>query len=423
MPTTSDDTLVAICPREHAELVKQAIEDCDAEKQYAVRVQLFEISPNGEAVPAGDPAIVVGREGSVECKTPGNCPVTVSLQVSDPTSPAAALSNNPVSAESSDEPYCCGPDCGRPDAELSAAKDACAGAGSEEVANKATCPACGGKCPVSQLQLDKDRGISFYVGTDRPACCNGECSVSKGQCSSCKGRCSSCKGQCSSSKGQCAAGKNESAGSCPYESAASCPYESAGCSKCETASACKGESTESCACSSDGSCACGSAASCKCGSTCSCGKSSGAGEKDELLTAKDYQLLVRILSTIWLREHQETTTGVGREEGAETGDCCPKPESTERPQGLIAPAGAVESPAQKGVDLGCPAPAPSETPPTTSQSDARPDLTPGSSVVSDGGAGTYFWLSGASPTMTVSARAVSIALAPAIKATMPPSRA
>ena len=68
MPTTSDDTLVAICPREHAELVKQAVETCDVAKQYAVKVQLFEVAANGQTVPVGEPALVVGHEGSVECK-------------------------------------------------------------------------------------------------------------------------------------------------------------------------------------------------------------------------------------------------------------------------------------------------------------------------------------------------------------------
>ena len=48
MPTTSDDTIIAICPRAHASLVKDAIKSCDTLKQYAVKVQLFEVADSGK---------------------------------------------------------------------------------------------------------------------------------------------------------------------------------------------------------------------------------------------------------------------------------------------------------------------------------------------------------------------------------------
>ncbi len=179
MPTTSDDALVAICPREHAALVKQAVEDCDVEKQYAVKVQLFEISPNGEAVRVGEPAVVVGREGSVECKTSDDCPVTLKLHVCETGPVAATLSNEPVATESADEVYSSGPDCGQPEAESSPEKSACPVSCSGQPAGETTCPACSGQCPVS---------------------CSGQCAASDNKCHACKGECAaSCSGQIAAS--------------------------------------------------------------------------------------------------------------------------------------------------------------------------------------------------------------------------------
>jgi hypothetical protein len=108
LPTTSDDTLVAVCSREHAALVKQAIEACDVEKHYAVRLQLFEVSSNGEAAPVGEPAVFVGREGSVQCKTGTGGAVTLNLTVDDGSPVAAAgVSTKPAAEEAAEEADCC----------------------------------------------------------------------------------------------------------------------------------------------------------------------------------------------------------------------------------------------------------------------------------------------------------------------------
>src|SRR5579862_4234951 len=60
LPTTADDALVAICPRQQTPLVKQAIEACDVKRQYAVKVQLFEIADDGNTIPVAGPSLIVG---------------------------------------------------------------------------------------------------------------------------------------------------------------------------------------------------------------------------------------------------------------------------------------------------------------------------------------------------------------------------
>ena len=69
LPTTSDDTIIAICPKAHAALVKHAIKSCDSLKQYAVKVQLFEVTDSGKTIPVGGPHLLIGREGNVQCAT------------------------------------------------------------------------------------------------------------------------------------------------------------------------------------------------------------------------------------------------------------------------------------------------------------------------------------------------------------------
>ncbi|HXY34171.1 MAG TPA: hypothetical protein VEI07_08080, partial [Planctomycetaceae bacterium] len=61
LPTTSDDTIIAICPKAHAALVKHAIKSCDSLKQYAVKVQLFEVTDSGKTIPVGGPHLLIGR--------------------------------------------------------------------------------------------------------------------------------------------------------------------------------------------------------------------------------------------------------------------------------------------------------------------------------------------------------------------------
>ncbi len=150
MPTSADDALVAICPREQADRVKQAIEACDVEKQYAVRVQLFEISAGGEAVAVGKPAVVVGREGIVQCKTSGNEPVTLKLEVCEGAANTSSRTPESAATETPNEPYCCGPDCGHSEGDALAEPGICPTAAIEESSATATavCPALSSACPV-----------------------------------------------------------------------------------------------------------------------------------------------------------------------------------------------------------------------------------------------------------------------------------
>jgi hypothetical protein len=97
LPTTSDDSIVAICPRAHAALVKHAIQSCDALKQYAVKVQLFEVSDSGKTIPVGAPHLLIGREGAVQCSTPEES-VSVNFKVDTPL----ASSTSPVPPSPSD---------------------------------------------------------------------------------------------------------------------------------------------------------------------------------------------------------------------------------------------------------------------------------------------------------------------------------
>jgi hypothetical protein len=171
MPTTSDDTLVAVCSREHAAIVKQAIEACDVEKQYAVRVQLFEVSPNGEAAPVGEPAVFVGREGSVQCKTSDYGPVTLNLKVDDGSPVAADVPAESAKADASDFADCCGPSCcqfkgvcSRGLGKSPTAGRCCASCGKCESCDKCvashkceeSCEKCGGSCSECEAFSAKD---------------------------------------------------------------------------------------------------------------------------------------------------------------------------------------------------------------------------------------------------------------------------
>lgn len=341
MPTTADDALVAICPREHAALVKQAVEDCDVEKQYAVKVQLFEISPNGEAVQVGEPSVVVGREGSVQCKTSGDGPVTLKLKLSDAAPVAAAASQAAPEAESADEVYCSGPDCGQPEAEVTSPKSVCPTACSEPAAGECTCPLASGQCPASCS------GSCALKGSKCPAC-NGTCASSSNDeaaCSCKSGGDCTCKGKCAcSGKSESAASRGTWRAGCGvdvvYEADSSGP---------ECADSCQ-----------------------KCGGSC--------GES-QALTAEEYRLLVRILINHWALEHQEHVGGVARDEAApaETGESASDCDSSAMQESLIVPAASGQAPTEKpGVDLGCPAPAPStaEVPAATNQTAAPSEQAP-----------------------------------------------
>jgi hypothetical protein len=171
MPTTSDDALIAVCRREHAALVKQAIEECDVARQYAVKVQLFEVTAGGETVPVGAPSVIVGREGSVECKSESHGPITVSLQVSDSVSETTdAIAKAPASTDLPEEANCSGPDCGQPAVSCPVTKGACPVSCSGQADETCVCPAC-----------KEAASVSGQCGT-----CSGTCEVTATAVSDCK---------------------------------------------------------------------------------------------------------------------------------------------------------------------------------------------------------------------------------------------
>jgi hypothetical protein len=182
MPTTSDDTLVAVCRREHAALVKQAIEACDVAKQYAVKVQLFEVNEDGQTVPVGSPSVVVGREGAVECKSETHGAIRVSLQISDAVTEAADVTVRvPAATDPTEETNCSGPDCGQPEATCSATKGACPVSCSGQADEACVCPACKEAASISS-QCDT---------------CSGTCEAAAATASNCKcGDACKCKGTC-----------------------------------------------------------------------------------------------------------------------------------------------------------------------------------------------------------------------------------
>jgi hypothetical protein len=210
IPTTADDALVAVCRREYAVLVKQAVEECDVAKQYAVKVQLFEVTASGETVPVGSPSVVVGREGSVECKSASHGPITVSLQVSDSvTEPVDAAAFEPVATDLPEEANCCGPDCGQPALTSATTKAACPVSCSGQASETGVCPAC--KEAVS---------LGSSCGT-----CSGTCAVDTTTTSDCKcGASCKCKGTCKcdgKDKDQVAESSTESS-ACVGEKCESC---------------------------------------------------------------------------------------------------------------------------------------------------------------------------------------------------------
>ncbi len=101
LPTSSDDTIIAICPRAHAGLVKHAIKSCDSLKQYAVKVQLFEVGDNGKTIPVGGPHLLIGREGSVQCTTPGES-VSLNFKVDTPIADGNTEEPNPTDSETAE---------------------------------------------------------------------------------------------------------------------------------------------------------------------------------------------------------------------------------------------------------------------------------------------------------------------------------
>jgi hypothetical protein len=149
LPTTSDDAIVAICPRAHAAFVKHAIKSCDASKQYAIKVQLFEVADNGQTVPVGGPHLLIGRSGNVQCATDDEAvSVNFKVDVLGSASSNACILAHPTDPETAGVEAgaaCatagrCRLDCPPPIGEM--AVDAECGAGSEACSASETCATC-----------------------------------------------------------------------------------------------------------------------------------------------------------------------------------------------------------------------------------------------------------------------------------------
>ena len=329
------------------------------------------ISANGETVPVGKPALVVGREGTIQCKSlTGDCPLTLKVQVKE--TEAVAAEQEAGAAEPSDGSYCSGPDCGQPETELSENKVGCA-VSCRGQAGECTCSDCDGNCPAS---------------------CNGSCAVS-GEVHVCSGTCASCatksaKCNCAPCKcGVCKCGSGDGASesaSCTSAScaasndSATCAAGSCECASCES-SLCEAPSSECAACKAKCGSAKGKCGSCSCDGQCTaackdqsracCGTSTESSSQLPALTGDEYRALVRILVSQWVREHQDHGVELSREQA--DSDPCPGHASCGE-EGLITPSIDVYLPTERrGVDLGAPAPVPStcEGVPATSQTAPR----------------------------------------------------
>jgi hypothetical protein len=201
LPTTSDDAIVAICPRAHAAIVKHAIQSCDALKQYAVKVQLFEVADSGKTIPVGAPHLLIGREGAVQCSTPEES-VSVNFKVDPPdvssTSPVppgpgdaddeaststptsdvcsvaghCRLDDAPAITEMSIGSECSGSECSGSSCSghQAACTGICAGCKSGQGCSGSCCESCGCKTHAS----------TSTTGTGE--CCSGHCDSSACKC-------------------------------------------------------------------------------------------------------------------------------------------------------------------------------------------------------------------------------------------------
>jgi hypothetical protein len=327
MPTSADDALVAICPKEHASQVKEAIAACDVEKQYAVKLQLFEVSAEGKTIPVGEPALVIGREGIVQCKTAGESPVTLKLQISDAVA-GGAIKASELTATEEHDPTCYGPDCGQPEAEASTEKAVCPAACSRQSAGQCTCPG---------------------VSDEAQASSSGECTAADAKCHACQGQCTASEAlECPACHGQCVA-------SCQGKCAAGCQTN-----------ACQANAGQA---KSGGKCDTETVGATSEVFSEPCEKGAQSCNVTQSLTPEENQVLIRILVHDWMLEHQ-AHSGTSREVSApaELGDHSPDCDSGAT-KNLIVPATSAEVPAEKsGVELGKPAPAPAagEAPAETS---------------------------------------------------------
>jgi hypothetical protein len=256
LPTSSDDALIAICPRAQAGLVKDAIRSCDTVKQYAVKVQLFEVADNGKAIPVGGPHLLIGREGTVQCTTPEES-LSVNFKVDAPVADA-----NPHVP-----PAPCDPET------------------AEVAGSEADVIGSAGRChldcppPIGEMAVELGCGNCAEAGSaetaatesDGPACCeNGTCTLTSGSCTVTSGSCSACQsGTCEACKsGTCAAGTT---GTCAACKTGTCT------GACCQAGCCHGQAAA-------GSC---SASGCKCDGSCGHSNESAAAttSDEEVFTA------------------------------------------------------------------------------------------------------------------------------------------
>ncbi len=167
IPTTSDDSLVAICPREHAAAVKEAVRACDVVHRYAVKVQVFEVTKNGETIPAGAPALFVGRDGHIRCSTSANETVTLTVKV-DRLKPAIC-----GSAQSNPTDLC---DWDHGTAATDKSPAACQGRRSCGSAHS-SCPACPACTACPACRCGSCAGESCTGETAGHSCVKDECNA------------------------------------------------------------------------------------------------------------------------------------------------------------------------------------------------------------------------------------------------------
>jgi hypothetical protein len=211
LPTSSDDAIIAICPRAQAGIVKDTIHSCDTIKEYAVKVQLFEVTENGRTVPVGGPHLLIGRSGKLECAADGEA-LSVAFKVDSLLAGTCDAPAQAAAAEAANTEPCaacaaghCHLDCPPPIGEMAVGAEC----GACEACTSAS---CGSESCTSQFGLESCSAESCCADAASSA---STCAVCSGKCEACTGKCEACKtGTC---QGACCA-----AGCCKGQSAASC---------------------------------------------------------------------------------------------------------------------------------------------------------------------------------------------------------
>jgi hypothetical protein len=275
LPTSSGDAIIAICPKAHASLVKHAIKSCDTLKQYAVKIQLFEVADTGKTIPVGGPHLLIGRSGNVQSCVADDEAVNVTFTV-DALGPAtgAVLPNppDPTAAEVSG----------------TQADTACNSAGRCHL----DCPP-----PIGEMSVESESDPSGIVHFSESNACDTESCGQGASCPGCKS--GTCTGDCC--KAGCCHGQ-----ACSQATGCKCDGTCCTSGQC-TATSTRGSQAATCskagAClgTCDGACGCGpacAAAKCcesgccegKCGVTgCECnGKCGAAREKSPAVTSYEW---------------------------------------------------------------------------------------------------------------------------------------